>query len=125
MTTHWETVWSFDTERFNITLAVADEDDSPQGHFSEDDDVAFAMEGGWHWFQARVQVMFRDEHNPKRWATQRDDVLGEDYLGGCSYHDLEDFKSGGYFRDMVREAISEARGKLARMADGINLRAGA
>jgi hypothetical protein len=112
----WENVWSFDTARFSVRLDVTGESDAPDGHFEEADDVEFAREGGWHWFAARVQVVFRDDTNPKNWAVQRDDVLGEDYLGACSYHGLSDFKSGGYFRDMVASAIEEARGKLERMA---------
>lgn len=116
----YETVWSFNTARFTVALSVAPEDMSPEDQFSEQEDVEFANEGGWHWFQARVQVVFRDDDNPKHWSVQRDDVLGEDHLGGCSYHGLKDFmEPGGYFRDMVSEAISEARGKLARMGAGI------
>ena len=38
------------------------------------------------------------------------DVIGEDYLGGCSYHSLADFTApGGYFRDMIHEACRDAR----------------
>jgi hypothetical protein len=84
---------------------------------------AFCAEGGWHWCQVRVQVIFRDDANPRNWAVQRDQVLGEDYLGGCSYHDLADFKSGGYFRDMVATAIDEARSKLSRMSADIRIAA--
>lgn len=116
---NYETVWTFNTARFTVELAVADEDMSPHGAFSEQDDVEFALEGGWHWFQARVQVLFRDDDNPKNWATPRTRLLGEDYLGGCSYHSLQDFirPDSGYFRDMVGEAIREARGALARMRE--------
>lgn len=49
-------------------------------------------------------------------------VLGEDYLGGCSHHSLADFKAGGYFRDMVAEAIGEARAHAGRLAS-VKLRA--
>lgn len=112
---HYETVWSFNTDRYTVNLDVADEDMSPADGMQFDEDIEFASEGGWHWFQARVQVVFRDDANPRNWAVQRDQVLGEDYLGGCSYHGLEDFKTGGYFRDMVGTAIDEARSKLERM----------
>lgn len=111
----YETVWEFNTARFLVTLAVRDEDTDPADHFDFDDDIEFAREGGWHWFQARVQVTFRDDQNPCNWAVTRQHVLGEDYLGGCSYHGLDDFRRGGYFTDMVREAISEARGTIERM----------
>jgi len=113
----YETVWEFNTARFTVSLAVAPEEMDPADSFCEDDDIEFAREGGWHWFTARVWVTFRDEDNPKKWAVRRDQILGEDYLGGCSYLSLDDFirPGPGYFRDMVREAVSEARGKLSRM----------
>lgn len=114
---NWETVWTFRTARYTVTLAVTPEEDDPAGHFEREDDVEFAREGGWHWFQARVQVAFRDDENPKNWAVVRERVLGEDYLGGCSYRNLEDFRTGGYFRDMVAEAVREARGTLGRMCE--------
>jgi hypothetical protein len=114
---NWETVWEFKTARFAVTLAVTDETDDPADSFECDEDIAFAREGGWHWFAARVQVTFRDSDNPKHWAVTPEVVLGRDYLGGCSYRSLSDFiaPGPGYFRDMVREAIGEARGTLARM----------
>lgn len=107
----YETVWTFNTARFTVELSVAPEDMSPHGAFSEQDDVEFALEGGWHWFQARVQVLMDVAGSDE----QR--LLGADYLGGCSYHSLKDFirPGSGYFRDMVGEAIREARGTLARM----------
>lgn len=114
----WETVWTFNTRRFTINLDVAPEDTSPEGQFCEDDDVKFAREGGWHWFQARIQVIYRDDDNPKHWVVPRRLVLGENYLGGCSYHSLEDFiaPGSGYFRDMVHEAVREAKEKIARIS---------
>ncbi len=111
----YETVWSFDTARYRVELGIAPEDGDPSDRFDDERDVAFASRGGWCWFQARVRVVFRDENNPKRWSVQRDVVLGEDHLGGCSYHDRADFMRDGYFRDMVRSAVDEARGKLERM----------
>lgn len=106
MCEHWETVWTFSTARFDVTLAVTHEECDPAGQFQYDDDVAFAREGGWHWFSSRVQVKFRDGL-----------VLGDDYLGCCSYLSLADFirPGPGYFRDMVREAIRRARERLGAM----------
>lgn len=31
--------------------------------------------------------------------------IGKDHLGGCSYHSEENFKQGGYWRDMKDRAI--------------------
>lgn len=116
----WETVWEFSTAKFRVTLDVAPETHDPEDSFCDDADVEFAREGGWHWFQARVQVAFVDRDNPTSWANTCKRVLGEDYLGGCSYHGLKDFREGGYFRDMVSQAINEARG-MARMASTVKV----
>lgn len=115
----FETVWSFQTPRYRIECAVADEDSSINAHFDDEQDREFASDGGWHWCQVRVQVVFRDVDNPKKWAAEHAVVLGKDYLGACSYLDFADFRRGGYFRDMVNEAISETRDKLARATCGI------
>jgi hypothetical protein len=40
-------------------------------------------------------------------------TVGEDYLGGCVYATERDFMQCGYFRDMVRCAIADARRHLA------------
>lgn len=96
--THWENVWHRTAGRFTVALDVADEDFDPADSFERDEDIEFAREGGWHWFQARVRVLW--DH----------DVIGEDYLGGCSYHSLADFTApGGYFQSMVRLACYDAR----------------
>jgi hypothetical protein len=94
----WENVWTRSTPRFTISLDVTDEDMDPADSFEFDEHIEFAREGGWHWFAARVRVLW--DH----------DVIGEDYLGGCSYHSLEDFTApGGYFRDMIASACADAR----------------
>lgn len=41
--------------------------------------------------------------------------LGTDYLGGCVYRDAGAFRGDGYFRDMVREAVTQARRNLYRL----------
>jgi hypothetical protein len=104
MQTYWENVWQFHTRNFTIALDVTEEMDSPEGHFEDAESVAFAQEGGWHWFTARVRVLHDGQE------------LGADYLGACSYHSLEDFmEPGGYFRDMIREACAQARHELRKL----------
>jgi hypothetical protein len=105
ITQHWETVWTFSTARYRVELAVTDETDAPEDFLEFPEDIAFARDGGWHWFTARVRVV----------AVCNEIELGSDYLGGCSYHDLDDFirpVPHGYFRDMVREAIRQTRNHL-------------
>lgn len=104
-----ETVWQFRTKHFRVALEVCPEYDPPEDFLEFPEDLEFAREGGWHWFCARVTV-------------ECDGILlAEHYLGACSYHGLADFKAGGYFRDMVREVIAEAR-KALRAINHIPLR---
>ena len=111
MSIQYEDVWSFSTAQFTVTLSVAPEIEEPEDFFASGDDecdaeaVAFANEGDWHWFMARVQVKFGED----------DIVVGADYCGACSYHDFADFKRDGYFANMVSEAIREARATLTNI----------
>lgn len=62
----YETVWSFNTARFTVSLAIAPEDFDPAEQFEDDEDVEFAREGGWHWFQARTFPLSTRAKRPKR-----------------------------------------------------------
>lgn len=115
----YETVYTFRTARFEVALEVAPEETDPADHFDCAEDIEFANEGGWHWFRARAVVSFIDDNNPKKWAIVRQRVLGEDYLGGCSCTSLKDFRQDGTLHDMVREAITEARGTLTRLCSAV------
>lgn len=52
----------------------------------------------WAWCGVEVRAEFRG-------------ITASDYLGGCCYKNEADFKTGPYYRDMVREST----GKLADM----------
>lgn len=41
---------------------------------------------------------------------------GRAYLGGCSYKDEEDFKTGGYWDSMKEDALFELKAELKREA---------
>ena len=59
-----------------------------------------------------------EEMDPEgNFASGDDDLDAQD-----SYHSLADFRAGGYFRDMVAEAIGEARAHVGRLAS-VKLRA--
>lgn len=62
-----------------------------------EDDIINRLEAGdlYAWFTAKVSV--RD--NQGREAS--------DYLGCCCYQDEKDFKSGGYYLDMIEECIRQ------------------
>lgn len=103
----WETLWTFETARFSITCDVTPEDMDPADSFDDQEAIEEIRSGALDWFQARVRVTLDGQE------------IGTDYLGGCAYRRALDFVTGedrnGYFRDMVREAVSEARRSLGNM----------
>jgi hypothetical protein len=72
-----------------------------------DEDVEAINEGRVDWFVARVRVTLDGRE------------IGSEYLGGCAYTNATDFVEGenrnGYFRDMVRAALAEARHTLRNL----------
>ena len=53
----------------------------------------------WAWCSVCVTAEFRG-------------LTGTAYLGGCSYEDEEDFKSGIYYEEMKQEALNELNGLI-------------
>lgn len=114
-------IWQFGTARYTVAFFAEPEDIDPADSFEFDDDIAFAREDDpAHWFSAAVGVY--NEHGY---------LIGADYLGGCSYNSFREFcgnrygstnngklVTGGYFPDMVREAIRSARWHLSQNRDG-------
>lgn len=97
----WDTVWTFKTARFEVGLEFGPEDHLD---LSWDDDGATRAgleSGALFAFVARIYVKLDGA------------TIGEDYLGGCIYASESDFMRGGYFRDMVRCAVADARRTLA------------
>jgi hypothetical protein len=103
---HWDTIWSFETARFRVTCDVTPEDTDPADCFDNDDDVEMVRSGAVDWFTARLRVTLDGAE------------IATDYLGACAYACAADFARkdrDGYFRDMVRSAIADARRALADM----------
>ncbi len=103
---HWDTIWSFQTERFRIMCDVTPEDTDPADCFDNDDDVEMVRSGAVDWFVARLRVTLDGAE------------IATAYLGACAYACAADFARkdrNGYFRDMVRSAIADARRALADM----------
>ena len=94
-----------------ITLTVKPETDSPEGHFASGDDeqdkadVAKILKEAewneWAWCVVKVAAKY------KAWE-------GHDYLGGCSYQDEADFRSGGYYEDMISQALDALADEILR-----------
>ena len=112
--TYYENVATFEREGFLIRFDVTPEQDDPRGYFASGDDAADQeiidqiSDGSLAWFVARVT------------ASKHGLVLGSDYLGGCCYDSPEAFmrEKGGYFDDMIANAIDMARDAIARIKQG-------
>ena len=88
---------------FDIHATMLPEDAPPADCFDlpEDDmqEILGNIESGYlQWFCVRID------------ARKAGRLLGETYLGGCLYKDLQDFvATSGYYEDLRSEAIDEAR----------------
>lgn len=107
---YWETIDRRKVDGFDIELAFSPEDEDPRGHFASGDDemdqeiIDKINSGEYLWFVARVT------------ASKAGIVLGTDYLSGCCYSSADEFMvDNGYYPDMIRGAISEAKKKLAEL----------
>jgi hypothetical protein len=63
------------------------------------------LESGNEWAWCRVIV-----------TAEWEGRLGADSLGGCSYANEGDFKTGGYFEDMKRAALADLNQQIAELA---------
>lgn len=73
----------------------------------EEDRIIDDLDNGnqWAWFVAHVQARFAG-------------LVGEDFLGSCSYASREDFEApGGYHADMVAAALDELAHAIIADAD--------
>lgn len=123
---HYETVWSFETANFLVTLDVAPEEMDPADSFEFEDDITAVRDGRVEWFQARAAV----------WLVESGAMIGADYLGECAYENIRrDFVEShwrapadsrntlamraqnraacDYFPGMIRAAIEDARRAVA------------
>lgn len=127
---HYDTVWSFETAQFRVTLDVTPCQDDPADSFQFQEDIDAVRDGTVEWFDAIVRVYFRGRE------------LGADSLCCCAYNTVREFytshrdpdpmnrncslmraKRGKvttichYFPDMVSIAIKEARRELTKCRD--------
>lgn len=100
------------SSKVNYSIECLPEDEGPEGHFGyateEENQEAIryvyklADQTPWGWCRVKV-------------TAERNGVEGHDYLGGCSYRSEKDFKRGGYWMDMKREALRDLESKEASM----------
>ena len=83
-------------------LVVSDE---PELDRAEEDKVLADLEWNeWAWACAHVRV------------TDPESGLSADaYIGGCSYNGEDDFRSGGYYEDMVAECLDDLNTRIAAL----------
>lgn len=103
--THWETIRTETVDGFDIVFSVTPEDEDPRVQFDDEGETAKAIaDGRYAWFVARVE------------ARRRGITLGVDYLGGCCYDSPQQFvDSGGYYSDMIANAVAEAEDILTKI----------
>jgi hypothetical protein len=90
-----------------ITITTEQEDEGPfSSQYSLTKDETDARR-----YAAAVEEMC-DKHDDWGWCVavvkaRLGPLEGFAYLGNCSYEGVEDFKKGGYYPQMVKEAIAE------------------
>lgn len=100
-----QTIHIFTKDGFDIRFAVFPELMHPNDAFDDDGETARAIDAGeYEWFVAMVT------------ASKNGVDLAEEYLGACCYETFEAFmEEGGYFDDMVDEAINLAKQKIEEL----------
>ena len=103
-----------------IEIRLHPEDTHPRDHFGydtkEENDaavahvLALAERTEWGWCTVEVRAEFAG-------------MVGNDYLGGCSYESERDFcQPGGYYDDMVDQAVEDLAVKLEKTLNAIELK---
>jgi hypothetical protein len=108
--THYDTIREFRTPQFTVRVDATPDYDVDLS-FDDDGSVRADLEAGnLASFLVRARVYVAGN------------LIAEDYLGGCIYRSLADFREpGGYFADMVHTVCREARSNLAAL-HGIKVR---
>jgi hypothetical protein len=115
---HWETMWTFHTPNFSVSWQITPDDDCDLSWDETGETTEKVNDGTYQCFLSRIVVYFKGLD------------VGNSYLGGSIYENPAEFrdhigtkgKYGSYFRDMVREAITEARRTVGKM-QSVRLRA--
>lgn len=105
---HWETMWTFHTKNFSVSWQVTPDEDCDLSWDETGETREKLNNGTFQCFLSRIVVYCNG------------DEIGSDYLGGSIYENPSEFRDhigsrgkwGSYFRDMVRQAIKDARHTL-------------
>ena len=105
-----DTVFNMIVGQYRVTCYVEPCEDMPDWVDGPELDALLYRinHGDLDWFNATVEVI-KNGH-----------TIGSDYLGQCCYQSFKEFRKCDYFRDMVRQAIADARMTLnARRQPGL------
>lgn len=106
-------------DEVEVELTIDTDEHGPEGCFATDEpdkdeelvrEIRERVASGdvWAWCTVTVEA---------RW----NGFVGTDVLGGCSYKDEADFKEeGGYYQQMVAEALDELNRSIAEMDSRIS-----
>jgi hypothetical protein len=96
-------------------------DHRPDDHFEDADTLHWvrnqlARGNEWAWTSVSVQAVAYSGAV----GVSGKVAIGTAFRGGCSYLNEQDFKTGGYYEDLVAEAVRELRAELELvLAEGI------
>lgn len=78
-----------------------------------EDSILEKLEAGdaWAWCCVRVHVSFKGI------------LSSNQYLGCCSYKDEDDFASGGYLDDMIKEGVDEINKTIKSLFEALSTEA--
>jgi hypothetical protein len=104
---YWEPAHKETIDGFDIVLSTTPEDMPPDWDETEEqraETLRKINDGTWAYFIAKVE------------AAKQGIVLATEYLGGCCYDSVEQFvKEGDYYRDMVHEAVAQAKAMIKQL----------
>lgn len=111
---NWQNIEKIEQGIWTVYIDVTDEDLDPRDCFDYDEEemkkIILDIEwGNIYWFRARAR------------AYASDVMLGEDYLGACSYQNYDEFLEDFYCKDLVANAIREGQLKLNELKKVINI----
>lgn len=110
----WQNIEKIEQGVWTIYIDVTDEELRPQNCFDWDEeetkklihDIAW---GNLYWFRARAR------------AYAADAMLGESFIGTCCYKNYDEFLKDDSAKDLLQNAIQEARVKLNELKKIVNV----
>lgn len=108
-----------------ISIKALDEDTDPRSSYAVPGIISPDSEDADRFVEAVEEMV--DKHGLWGWCmvevtARLANTKGTAHLGGCSYEDEEDFKKGGYYEQMVEEAIAELQQQIDEIYELIHVK---